>query len=208
MQNSGARVLLASVVLLLTGCSHWPPVVESAKEVKRLSKGTEKVRARGLPNDELASLERLQKLHSLNFGGGFKAKGAKIDDEGLAILARLDLPELRMLNLSYNSNITDRGLMEVSRMSGVTSLSLMACPNVTDQSLEVLVGMTNLLWLNLRGCPGVTDAGLNTLAAKTNWAAIQLGGCSNVTDSAVATVQAALPRALVEKNEWEWSFHR
>jgi hypothetical protein len=67
--------------------------------------------------------------------------------------------------------------------------------------------MKNLTQLDLRGCKGITDRGLDCLAEMSRLQWVQLGGCPNVTMKAVKRLQSKLPRAKVEKDEREWSFH-
>jgi hypothetical protein len=196
------------LLLLFAGCGRWPPIVETKRDIAELSQLEKSIRARGLADDDLAQLTRFQDLATLDFSGGHAVKPAKITDAGLARLAELKLPKLDMLNLGYCTNITDAGLAHVGRMENITWLSLMACPQITDAGLKHLLPAQQLTSLDLRGCGGITDAGLAILASKTNWQSIMLGGCTNVSSNAVIRLQAALPQVAVEKDEWEWGFHK
>jgi hypothetical protein len=225
----GLQCLLA----LLVACGPYSPIVDSKKDVQRLAPSEEVIRCRGLSDEDIPSLTHLPRLKQLYFGAGHLAGPAKITDKGLARLAQLDLPRLENLSLGYCSNITDRGLLDVSTMQTLTMLSLSfcpkitdtglayvsrmkklnwlhlaVCPQITDAGLPTLLAMTNLIALDLRGCPAITDRGLEHLAAKTNWQVIMLGGCPNVTVEAVERLQRALPNARVKKDEKEWSHHK
>ena len=133
---------------------------------------------------------------------------AKITDEGLAELAKLDLPHLETLTLGWCDEITDAGLAHIVRMQTLTWLGLTTCPKITDAGLRELVNAKNLTGLDLRGCPNITDDGIQQLAAKKNWERIDLGGCPKITPEGVAKLQAALPNApFVKKDDREWEFH-
>lgn len=197
-----------TVFVALNAFGGWPPIVDSRRDIEALPASTTQVRARGLHDLDIPALSHLPRLKHLDFGAGRKAVDASITDKGLAQLAVVDLRQLDFLMLGYCTNITDAGLASVAGLRSVTWLSLAACPHVTDAGLVSLLTMTNLTGLDLRGCVGITDAGLERLAVKTNWQTIMLGGCPNVTTNAVSMLQRALPKAEIEKDEREWSFHK
>jgi len=203
--NIPAAFFAIGASLLLCSCGSRPPVVKSSRDIQRLPSNEDSVRARGLSDNEIAALARLRKLRVLDFSGGHAVAHAPLTDEGLARLVEIDLPQLEILTFGYSTNLTDNGLVHIGRMHTVKWLSFMACPNVTDRGLPHLLAMKNLTGLDLRGCSGISDRGLEILATKTNWQTILLGGCTNVTPAGVSRLQAALPKARVEKNEQEWS---
>jgi len=227
------KITVCAALIAGSGCGKYSPVVDSKKDVERLAVSEPIVRARTLPDEDIASLARLRQLEQLDFDSGYASYEAKITDNGLIRLAQLNLPRLKSLSLGHCSNITDRGLFAVSRMQTLTDLmlwycpeitdaglehvskmpklkwlSLMGCPHVTDAGMPALLAMTNLTAVDLRGCPAITDSGLEHLGAKTNWQTIMLGGCSNVTVEAVLRLQRALPNADIKKDEREWSWHQ
>ena len=204
--TTAISTLIAS--LLLSGCGHWPPIVDTKRDIERLRASEPSVRARGLRDSDIPSLARLRELRVLDFSGDNAVMAASITDKGLAHLARLDLPHLDTLTLGYCGSITDAGLAHVGQMQTVSWLGLTACPQITDAALPHLLTMRGLSGRDLRGCAGITDSGLQCLVVKTNWKTIMLGGCSNVTAEGVARLQAALPNAEVKKDEKEWSYHK
>ena len=207
INNSTATpALIAS--LLLSGCGHWPPIVDTKRDIQRLPASAPSIRARGLRDSDIPSLARLHELRILDFSGGNAVMATSITDSGLAHLANLDLPHLEIFTLGYCGGITDAGLAHVGQMQTVTWLGLTACPQITDAGLPHLLTMRSLSGLDLRGCGGITDNGLQCLVVKTNWKTIMLGGCSNVTAAGVSRLQGALPNADVKKDEKEWSYHR
>lgn len=202
-----ARIGAFTAILAVAGCGDWPPVVDSRQDVERLPIKQVDVRARGLRDADIASLQRLHELNHLDFSGGWGVRPASITDSGLATLATLDLPRLERLGLGYCQSITNAGLVHVARLPKLQYLSLMASQRVSDEGLEPLVKMDALRMLDLRGVPGVTDRGLDVLARKKNWQTILLGGCPNVTPDGVTRLAAALPGARVVKDDKEWALH-
>src|SRR5262245_34015259 len=92
-------LLVPIAVLLLPGCGKWPPIVNTKADIQRLAASEPSIRARGLPDSDIPSLARLTELRILDCSGGNAVKPAKITDEGLAELAKLDLPYLETLTL-------------------------------------------------------------------------------------------------------------
>ncbi len=201
-------LLIAITLLVMTGCGrNWPPIVNTKRDIERLPPSQRSIRARGLSDSDIPSLARLRELRTLDFAGGNAVMPAKITDEGLAELAKLDLPNLETLTLGWCDEITDTGLAHIGRMQTITWLGLTSCPKITDAGLRELVNAKNLTGLDLRGCPNISDDGIQQLAAKKNWERIDLGGCPKITPQGVAKLQAALPNApFVKKDDREWVF--
>jgi hypothetical protein len=197
-----SRVLLILPTLL--GCGEWPPIVESARDIKRLPATEPSIRARGLSDDGIGALNHLRQLTILDFHGGRAVKECELTDRGLAELAKLELPRLETLTLGWCGRITDEGLDDVAKLKNLTWLGLPACENITDAGLLKLTASKSLRGLDLRGCPKITDAGIQQLAAKADWKTFLLGGCPKITAKGVAQLQAALPNADIEKDEQEW----
>jgi hypothetical protein len=197
--------IAAIALVTVSGCGDWPPIVDSQKDIQALPASEPSVRARGLADRDIPSLSRLGQLRELDFHGGWKVEEAKITDEGLKQLAKLDLPKLETLTFGWSDKITDAGLAYVGQMQNITWLGLPACQGITDAGLPKLLTAQNLTGLDLRGCRYITDDGIQQLAQKKNWKEILLGGCPNVTAAGVARLQAALPNARIDKDDEEWS---
>lgn len=202
-----AVLLAAIVILVMPGCGKWPPIVANKADVERLPETQTSVRARGLPDSDIPALARLRQLRALDFSGGNAVKAAPITDQGLAELAKLDLPFLDTLTLGWCDNITDAGLNHIGRMQTINFLGLPSCPKITDAGLPELINAKNLTGLDLRGNPNLTDDGIQQLAANANWKDIDLGGCPKLTAQGVAKLQAALPKGRVLKGDKEWDEH-
>jgi hypothetical protein len=191
---------------VLLGCGDWPPIVNSQPDIAKLPRSERWIRARGLSDGDVPSLNRLQHLEILDFSGGNAVKDCEITDRGLVELVKLDLPNLETLTLGWCGNITDAGLDDVARLKHLKWLGLPACPNITDAGLAKLTASKSLTGLDLRGCPQITDEGIQQLAAKRDWQEIHLGGCPRITRQGVARLQAVLPNARVQKDDQEWQW--
>jgi hypothetical protein len=200
-------VLLPLIAWTSTGCSDNPPSIDTKVDIQRLPTSQGSVNARSLADRDIASLARFKELRILDFSAGWGLGPAKITDEGLAKLAKLELPHLETLTLGWCDEITDAGLKDISRIQTITFLGLPSCPRITDAGLSELVHAKGLKELDLRGCPNITDEGIQRLASsKANWETIDLGGCPKITSKGVAKLQAALPNAKVQKDDAEWGF--
>lgn len=208
MRLSHQIIVIGILILLFTGCGKWPPVVNNAGDIKKLSIDEKSLRARGLSDHDLYALERFKNLTILDFDGGWAVKEVKITDNGLSILSKLNLPIVETLALGHNNNITDIGLKHLVNMKSVKWLSLMICPNITDKGLNNLISMSTLEALDLRGCAAITDSGLEYLSQMKNIKQVLLGGCEKITSEAVIKLQVQLPNAKIEKDEKEWSYHK
>jgi hypothetical protein len=196
--------------VLLASCSPQPPYVDSKDAVLRLPTSTEDIDARGLRDEDFASLSHLPQLSDLDFYAGWKnvSDPVRFSDRGLATLATLDLPKLDTVIFGHCTNITDASLTYIIKLRHVKWLGLIACPRITDSGLQTLTTMSNLMGLDLRGCTNITDKGLEYLAAKNNWQQIEFGGCQQVSLQAVANLQQRFPNAKIKKDEWEWSYEQ
>jgi hypothetical protein len=208
MFAKSAFLFLPIVLLVIPACGpNLPPIVKTKRDIERLPASERSVRARFLPDSDIAALSRLRELRDVGFSSGNAVGPAKITDEGLAELAKLDLPDLESISLGWCDEITDGGLAHIVGMRTIKTLHLESCPKITDAGLRELIKAKNLTSLDIRGCPNVTDEGIQQLGAKKNWELILLGGCPKITPQGVTKLQAALPNARVNKNDQEWEFH-
>lgn len=90
-------LLVPLALLVLSGCGNSPPSVETKRDIERLPASAQSIWARGLSDNDIPSLARLRELRTLDFSAGNGVMPAKITDEGLAELAKLDLPHLDTL---------------------------------------------------------------------------------------------------------------
>ena len=117
---------------------------------------------------------------------GDHAHLCSVTNDGLRELSRLT--GLKSLNLSHCSNLTDKGLRAVSSLTGLTSLNLRDCSKVSNKGLQVVSSLTGLTSLNLTWCELVTDEGLRVVSSLTGITSLDLWACSNVTDKGMRTL--------------------
>lgn len=195
------------LILTVCGCGKWPPVVNSARDIRKLGANEPSLRARGLSDEDIPSLQRLPNLKFLDFTGGRAVEKAKISDAGLKALSEITFTRLDTLSLGYCDRITDAGLCHLTKLKTVKWLSLSACSEITDNGLSNLTSMITLDALDIRGCPKITDNGLVFLGQMDNLREILLGGCHNISSNGVLTLQKALPKCRVQKDDREWAYH-
>lgn len=214
-------VLVTFTTLFSVGCGDYPPVVNTKKDVERLSVTESSIRARTLSDDEIPSLSRLVSLRRIGFQGGWRAYPSKITDAGLAELAKLKLssleeldlgkcpaitnagleqigkiPTLTFLILDENPNITDDGLLHLKELKKLDYLRLWACPNITDRAVDSISSITSLRELSFEQCLQITDAALPKLAEVKNLRRLKLNGCDQLTDEGI--------QILAKKKDWEF----
>jgi len=189
-------------LLLLTcfafGCDYNPtPIVEDADDVDDLPDSTQHIRARGLGDEDIYSLERLKILSVVDFEGGWGVKEAEITDKGIEKLSSYDLPLLGILHLSRCKHITDEGLKYVSRMKSLHLLTLDFNDQITDKGLEYISEMSELDELRIRDCDGITDKGLRHLHKMKSLEEVHIGLIDNLSKEAIDELKKALPDCKV-----------
>jgi len=202
--HGAVRLLLAVVLLSISGCGNGPPVVDDADDVNRLSASTQSVRARGMSDEDVYALGRLKDLVRLDFTGGWGGMDAKLTDKGLKTIANLGLDNLEDLSIGWCARITDEGMKSIENFPSLSMLLLAKSPNLTDEGLRWIVKSDSLVYLDLGGCPGITDAGLLVLAQKGNWEELHFDRCPAVTDRGVEELARLLPGARIRKNDNCW----
>jgi hypothetical protein len=122
----------------------------------------------------------LRTFHHLDHLKAAYLFGTEITDSGVEYLTQFSsLQELSLGNYipaasstypvgtrSIRGRITDVGLKDISRLSNLDSLELMAT-DITDEGLTYISTLPRLRYLSLRGCK-ITDAGLPSLRLCTS----------------------------------------
>lgn len=163
--------------------------------------------SRVLPKDPFA-------VTAISFPWGNK----DINDETLTLVKGLS--DLKRLGLGGADNVGDKGLVHLSGLNHLSSLSLDGC-KITDKGIESLAALPSLEGLTMNGSQ-VTDRGLKKLARiktlKTLWLShtvitdegvkelavlpgleyLQIAN-TKVTDQGVGALKAALPKLRVER---------
>lgn len=177
MKKIIASLLMLIVVLFLSSCGSHPPRVTSVSDIESLDpKTTGSIVGRGLSDDDIPSLAKLNRLQMLFLNHGDAAGELKLTDSGLLALSETELPALRYIGLSYSKSITDDGMLAISKISTLRQIIIDGLPEITDKSLEYLAKMPHLEELFLRGCPGITDDGIQLLRTYPSLRWVMLGG--------------------------------
>jgi Leucine-rich repeat (LRR) protein len=128
-------------------------------------------------DDGLRNLSRIRSLSACSL------RCSKITDAGIGNLAVL--PGLDEIRLYDCSEVTDRGVLELKRVSRLTLLGA----HITDRTLAVLVDLPNLQQLVLRS-DSLTDEGLSQLASLPHLTTLSLSHCHHLTDAGLAEIAA------------------
>lgn len=212
------RILWGSFILTLAvivaGMYYIPlqgdkssPNVFSLSDIKKRDKSLTSLNVRFLSDIEIIELQQFRQLKYLNFHRGLAIGEAKLTDDGLKNLTKLNLPQLEWLMLGICNKITDTGMLYVAQIENLKYLSLAGCTQITDDGLLKLTFLPGLETIDLRGCNGISDLGLGHLKKMLNLKEVLLGGCINVTGIGMEELRIALPNCKVNKNDKEWAKH-
>ena len=94
-----------------------------------------------------------------------------VTDDDLAVIS--SAKQLRKLDL-YGTNISDAGLVHVSKLGNLDSLNLGFCHRLTNESVDSIVKLKRLKYLNLGFCRRISDAALERLGALTELETLNL----------------------------------
>jgi hypothetical protein len=113
---------------------------------------------RGVTERGLSHVKRPDKLETLWF------MSRRINDESLAHLE--GFTGLRELNITSGNDVTGAGLVHLTELKGLTSLTL-GCPSLSDDGMKHLAVMTQLRSLDVYSMK-VTDRGVEHLKGLSN----------------------------------------
>lgn len=183
------------------------PNVFSLSDINKRDKSLTTLNVRFLSDVEILELQQFKQLYRLDFHRGPAMGEAKLTDEGLNNLTKINLPNLDWLMLGKCNKITDAGMQYVAKIENLKYLSIADNPQITDDGLLKLTSLSRLETLDMRGCMGVTDLGIGHLKKMSSLKRVMLGGCINITDNGMEDLKAALPNCKVDKDDKEWSWH-
>lgn len=160
--NSQAVLSYLCWCIILCGCVgclgvNYPTPISSARDIRFAWPRTDDIVLVSLPVKDYPQLEKFKNLRAIYQS---ESKDAlKVTDEGLAVIASLDLPKLKCLNLSGSEGVTDEGIRELAKIPTLEWLGLQGT-GITDQGLKIIFDVMNLTGLNIINCKGVTYEGL------------------------------------------------
>lgn len=112
---------LCAFALLLAGCGRYPEPLASARDIARLPADTEMIAITDLPVEDYPLLAKFQKLRSIDY---YKEGRSGATDAKLEALSRLDLPNLRDIELLAATAVTDRGIEALIKLPSLRGLVL------------------------------------------------------------------------------------
>jgi hypothetical protein len=135
----------------------------------------------GMTPQRLAFLKNLKRLTKLDI------RKTNITDEALVHLS--DLPELEILKLEFNDQLTDAAATHLQKLTRLTELDL-AFVNITDAAIKPISRLMKLQNLYLYGTT-LTDTGVTHLARLKNLKILYLGSedGQHVTDESVPVLK-------------------
>lgn len=101
-----------------------------------------------------------------------------VSDWGVSALSRINLTHL---DLDGCHNVSDRGVMALSRCTSLTHLDLTDCHYVSDRGVRALTDCQQLSSLILSCCLNISDGGVNTLRQLPQLSTLGLNSCESVT---------------------------
>ena len=115
-----------------------------------------------------------------------------VTDVGLTSLS-ISSGHLEQLNLSCCKNITDHGVSAISEgCPRLSSLYLSYCVNISDLSIVALSkNSSHLAALDVSGCWKISDQSIPVLLLERRIREISLSGCCYITDSSLALIAEA-----------------
>jgi Leucine-rich repeat (LRR) protein len=126
-------------------------------------------------NPGLERLHALRKLQALRLGG------YQVNDDTLAIIAKMKLSSLTSLTID-EAAVTDAGLARLAVLP-LEEISFSRCYSITDDGFRHFAGMAALRQLTLRGIP-LTGAGLVHFGGKNKLAVLRLNE-TGINDAAL-----------------------
>jgi hypothetical protein len=139
-----------------------------------------------LTQDGAVTISGLRNLRHLSL------KDTSLDDDGLKALKNLQLGLL----ICQNTRVTDRGLLAVKDMMGLTSVNFRNT-RISGEGLKYLAGLRLLKGLDLLGTD-IDDEGLEHLRGLNELNSLYVGG-TKVTNDGVSSLKKHLPLCNIVK---------
>ncbi|XP_010944964.1 dynein regulatory complex subunit 6 isoform X2 [Camelus ferus] len=129
--------------------------------------------------------------------------GTDITNEGLMILSRHR--KLKELSLSECDKITDVGIQLFCKGSPILEhLDVSYCPQLSDEIIKALaIYCISLTSLSIAGCPKITDTGMEMLSAKCHYLHIlDVSGCILLTDQMLEDLKMGCKQLRILKMQY------
>ena len=100
--------------------------------------------------------------------------------------------EVKGADYYHRAVLTDVGMRAVSKLTGLTALSLSYCSRVTDEGVRTVSMLTGLTSLNLTSSFYLADEGMRAVSMLTGLTSLDLSWCTLVTDEALLAVSSLI----------------
>ena len=156
-------LLLVTGCLFLSSClGYKTPPVNTREDLLKLDSSTTWIRGRGLSDDAILMLGRIENAEFLDLCGGYAVEPLALTDKGFKNLLSIsdNLPNLNRLELcDCNSDVSDKAALYIAKISQLQHLSIMNCAGFTDKALEYLANSNSIGTIFLSRCDRISNEG-------------------------------------------------
>jgi hypothetical protein len=142
----------------------------------------------------------LTELTMLFFSVEMSEDGTLVKQAGEWVLDMSRLTTLTTLRLAGCSAVTDKQVLELSSLTGLAVLALGCCVNITSEGLRAVSNLPALTALNLIGCENVTDEVMHAVSSCTALTRLIICDCIKVTDQALRAVSSLPSLTFINLN--------
>lgn len=177
-------------MLLITGClflssclGYKTPPVNTREDLLKLDPSTTWIRGRGLSDNAILALGRIENAEFLDLCGGYAVEPLALTDKGFKNLLSIsdNIPNLSRLELcDCNPDLSDKAALYIAKIPSLRHLSIMNCSCFTDKTLEYLANSNSIETIFLSRCNGITNEGFKHLDKNESLKGIRLENFSQL----------------------------
>jgi F-box/leucine-rich repeat protein 14 len=144
--------------------------------------------------DGLSGLSGLRHLQSLTI------IECNLPDAGMILISKMN--ELKSLNLSSCSTMTNAKIGYLSTMTGLTSLNLSCICQMTDVTIQSLSALTGLHSLNIHFCPLISDVSIKYISLLSELKSLDISLCFKITDIGLGHISCLTGLESLQLCDW------
>jgi len=149
-------------------------------------------------SSNLVELRSLPSLHTLTLPASCAERAADAEAVyDLSTVTTLCICETREADVDGNVEEAGEWVLDLSRMTTLTSLHLAGCPTMTGKQVETASHLTGLTELNLRSSPKVTTEGLRAIKTLTSLSTLHLRFYNDVATEGLRAVSSITSLTLL-----------
>lgn len=130
-------------------------------------------------------LTRLSNLTVLHFGLYELFSEQNVTNEGLMGLS--ELRNLKSLSL-FGRPLSDTGIQSISKLKSLTYLDISYCKLISDEGMKCLSNLKSLTFLDISLCQLITDKGIYHVSQLKNLTELKADSLPNITDEAFVSL--------------------